>query len=379
MGNKKILILFDGPHLAFSPTTIQLYDELTKQHNVTIIAQDPNNFNGQELNNRNVFYHRYYGVKSRYIYLLFFKFLLLFNENAKLFKQNGFDYKDYFFRYVYIKRFVRKNNFDRILCVDIRNLFFCSLLKLKVDFVSLELCKDEHLWRIINKTIINCVIIQSIDRYNYLFKDNEFTVFYIQNAPNFKEIELKQNRKGLIYTGTANEAFCFYHFLNFLLKNKEETLTVQGAIMELDKKRINEKYQELLTENRLILSLKYLENDDVVNFLTDYEIGLCFYNFEDEGVKRNYFNYATAPSGKLFKYLAAGVPVVCNKIVGFKFVAEFDCGILLAEPNEEAISAAIQMIRDNYEYYVENCIKAAQYFSFDKAIIPYQDFVSFQI
>ena len=62
---KRLVILFDGPHLAFSPTPIQLYDELSKTYEVTILAQDPNNFTGDEISGRNVKYHQYYAVKAR--------------------------------------------------------------------------------------------------------------------------------------------------------------------------------------------------------------------------------------------------------------------------------------------------------------------------
>ena len=98
---KNILIFFEGPHLAYSPTTIQLYDELSKKYNVTVIAQNPDNYNGQRVSNRNIFYYPYYGVKTRHIYLVIFYFLTLLNRNARLFKNKGLGYRDYFFRFLY--------------------------------------------------------------------------------------------------------------------------------------------------------------------------------------------------------------------------------------------------------------------------------------
>jgi len=38
---KRILILFEGAYFAFSPTIIQLYDELEKEYHVTIYTVRP--------------------------------------------------------------------------------------------------------------------------------------------------------------------------------------------------------------------------------------------------------------------------------------------------------------------------------------------------
>src|SRR5260221_5236718 len=123
MMNEKenILILFHGEHIAYSPTVIQLYDLLSEKYNVTITAQYPVNFNDQKLENRNVVYHRLYHVKSRYIYMLLFPLIALFNKEARYFKKNGINYKQYFFRFLFIKRQLRKNKYKRVISVDTMN------------------------------------------------------------------------------------------------------------------------------------------------------------------------------------------------------------------------------------------------------------------
>jgi len=375
VNKEDILILFNGPHLAYSPTTIQLYDELSKKYTVTIIAQNPDNYNGQKLNNRNVLYHRYYHVKSRYFYLLLFKLLVLFNKEAKYFKQNGLDYKDYFFRFAFIKKQLRRKAYRRIIAIDIKNLFYCSLLKLRVDFLSLELCEHEELLPLADTGIIDCVIIQSPERYHYLFKDHRFTTFYVQNSPNYREFKIGNNRKGLVYAGGAYNVLGFYNCLNYIKKYPDEKLTVQGAVLSEDKKRIHTEYASLLAEDRLVINNVYLDNDDVVEYISKFEIGFCFYNFDEPSIQRNYFNYVSAPSGKMFKYLAAGVPVVASNILGFRFVEEFQCGILIDGLAEDDIRKAISVIRGNYAFYVENAIRAARHYSFDKALLPYLDYI----
>jgi glycosyltransferase involved in cell wall biosynthesis len=372
---EKILILFHGEHIAYSPTVIQLYDELSKKYDVAVTAEFPLGFNNQKLQGRNVLYHRYYKVKTRYFYWVLFQVVSLFNKEAIFFRKNKISYKQYFFRFCFIKKVLAKETYKRVISVDTMNALFCSIVKRRTDFLSLELCVDEEYFPLIDTAYINCVLIQSTERYQYLFKERKSRVFYIQNAPNYKEIPVKNNRNGLIYGGSAYDELGFYHCLDYLAKYNDEKMTVQGAIMKKDHDRVVQEYNYLLEENRLFLPKKYLENDEVVKYLSEFEIGFCFYNFEVPVIRDNYFNYASAPSGKMFKYLAAGVPVVASDIIGFKFVNEFECGILLKSLDSEEIRKAIIKIRSNYNFYVENSIKAAKFYSFDKAISPYLDFI----
>jgi glycosyltransferase involved in cell wall biosynthesis len=372
---ERILIIFDGSHLAYSPTTLQLYEEFSKKYDVTVIAQTPEGYNGQEAPIQGIQYLRVYNRKDRYFWLLLFPIALLFSKTARTFKKNKVSYKDYFFRYLPIKKTIRENKFKRIICVDNRYLFFCSLLGVKVDWVSLELCLNEHLIPLVNRAVINCVIIQSEERYHYLFGQEKLPLFYIQNAPPYEERTPKKERKSLIYAGSTIAALGFYYCLDFLVKYPEEKLTVLGAFFEADKERVNREYRELLDSKRLTIISKYLENNEVVEFLSDFEIGFVFYNFEDELLKEHYFNYKSAPSGKMFKYIAGGVPVVCSDISGFAFVKEFNCGVLISDLSPDSIKQAIQTIRSNFDMYVQNSLKAAEHFAFDRAIIPYLKFI----
>ena len=376
MSKEKILILFNGEHLAYSPTVIQLYDELSKQYDVTITAEFPHRFDKQKPSNRKVIYHRLYHVRTRYLYFILFQFEAFLKKEAKYFKDNKISYKQYYFRYKFIKNIIRKHSYKAIISVDISNLLFCSIMKLKTDFLSLELCADEKYLPLIDSNYIRSVIIQTWERYEYLFQDKKLKTFFVQNAPDYIETDINHNRKGTVYSGTACDEFGFYHCLNFLNRYPAEKLTVQGAVMKPDKNRIENEYKNLIKEERLLINKKYLENSEVVPFLSDFEIGFCFYNFDSLVIKNNYFNYATAPSGKMFKYLAAGVPVVGINIIGFNFVKEFHCGILVNDLLPETIKKAIDTIRANYQFYVDNSIKAAKHFSFGKSIQPYLDLLA---
>ena len=369
----KILILFDGRHVAYSPTITQLYDVLSNDYDVTIFAETSKKFVGQKLTGRKVIYYEYLKKKPTFIYKAYYAFIVLKNKEAKLLRDNKIKFPEYYYKFRRLKNLLQADHYKRVIAVDIKNLFYCSLLKQRVDFISLEIGIAENLLPLIDASLIDCVIIQSKERLDYLFKNNPFTVFFIQNAPVFKELSHNPERKGLLYGGTAWNPFGFYHCLDYLRVFKNEKLTVNGAVPEADRKKINKLYKDLLDEGRLVINETYIENDLLVDYFSQFEIGFCFYNFEVKWI--NHFNYKSAPSGKLFKYLAAGVPVVCSDIIGFKFVTEYKCGVLIADLNPEKINEAIKQIRDNYSEYVNNAITAAKHFSFDKAVKPYLDFI----
>lgn len=369
---EKILILFEGTHLAYAPTVIQLYDALSKKYDVLIIAEMEQLFSAQELSGRNVRYYDYKKKKYDFIYKPYYALLSHISKPEKVLKSKGFKMRVYANRFLLIKRLLGANKYKRIIAVDVKNLFFCSLLNKRCDFLSLELAYEEFL-PFAKTDLINCVLIQSMERYNFLFKIKVKNIFLVQNAPIFKEITPQSSKKGLLYGGTASDAFGFYHCLDYLKTHRNEILTVQGAVPYRDKEKIKEQFYDLLTERCLIINDSYLDNDDVVNYFSQFEIGLCFYNFDIDTV--DHFNYRSAPSGKLFKYLAAGVPVICSDIIGFKFIKEFDCGILIEDISPRSISVAVKTLRADYSRYAANTITAAKHFSFDNAIKPYLEFI----
>ncbi len=368
---KKILILFDGGHIAYSPTIAQLYDELENDFEVTVFAQHPGDFSDNTVLPYRLITYKSVNRLGQYFYRCLFRFAMLFSGDAR--KVNHINSKiksqDYFLRFLKIKKYVRQKKFDKIICVDMKNLFFVNtILKSRSYFLPLELCSNENLLSFIDLNLVDCVIIQSQIRYEYLFKDKRLKIFLIQNAPTFDNSLIKEKRNGLIYTGTAWHPFGFDYCLDYLIEYPNEQLTVLGAVKDKLISK-NAAYKQLLLNQRLIVTDKYLPDAAVVEFVSNYEIGFCFYNFNVEWI--NNFNVWTAPSGKMFKYMAAGVPVICNKIIGFDFVDEFGSGIRIDSFDPDTIRSAIEKIRGDYNRYVNGALKAAVHFSFDKAVKPF--------
>jgi glycosyltransferase involved in cell wall biosynthesis len=365
---KKVVILFNGIHLSYSPTIIGLYDLLSEHFDVTILPDSPREFDNKPLAKRTVVYKKRFGRLRYRINCVLFYLHALFDKEIAMLKKHGFR-ADVFYDFKFIRKHLTERPPDFIIAVDFKKLFHAQLLGRKVEFVSLEISPNDAFRGKCDLSNINSVIIQTRERYEHLFKDREFKTFFIQNAPVYTPSSSHYNRQGLVYCGTAWNEFGFYHCLEFLRQFPEYTLNVRGALLPADKARVETDYRELLSSKRLLIDSEYLDDSEVVDYLRRFRIGFCFYNFEVESV--NHFNYYSAPSGKVFKYMAAGVPVIGQDILGLQPVREFDCGVLIQDLNPASIKKAIEQIEDNFEYYSQNCLKAAEHYSLDKAAKPF--------
>lgn len=372
---KKVVILFGDRHLSYSPTVIGLYDLLSSRFDVTIVAKSPKSFDNKPLPNRKVVYikeRETTGIR-KYPSRIRFELLSLFDKEVAFLKERNIHHS-YLHEYYFIKEYLAKENPDFVVAVDFKNLMFTQLVNKRVEFLSLEIYPRHKFSDDRDFQNINSVIIQTKERYEHLFKDREFRTFFIQNAPVYVPPSVNHERNGLIYCGTAWDAFGFYHILEFLRKFPANILTVKGAVLDNDKKRIETEYQDLKSSNRLVVDNDYLDDAEVVDYLRKFRVGFCFYNFDIDWI--NTFNYFSAPAGKMFKYLAAGVPVVGIDTLGLKPVSEFDCGVLVKDLSPESIKSAIDTIEGNFDYYSQNCLKAASHYSFDRAAKPFIDYLS---
>ena len=128
-----------------------------------------------------------------------------------------------------------------------------------------------------------------------------------------------------------------------------------------------------MDEKLLILDETYEQQDQIIAYLADFSIGICFYDFNRISSKN--FNYLSCPSGKLFNYFAAGVPLIGTDILGLKPVNDYSAGVLLKYLTVESILRAIEDVRKNFAKYRKNAFLAAEAYDFRKAVIPYKNFL----
>ena len=247
------------------------------------------------------------------------------------------------------------------------------MAKKKAHLLSLEII-DNDLYR--NSCPINSiksVIIQSEERYRYLFGNQKLTTFFVQNAPNYidEKINLSTRKKNeLIFCGSAMPGFGIFRCLEFLEDFPEYRLTVKGAIPDYVKKTMRENFSELFDQNRLILNEEYLSPSELNSYLSNFRIGFVFYDYFKFDYM-NTFNYKSAPSGKLFQYYNAGLPVVSNNISGLNSIKEFKTGVMIDSMDSTSIKDAIDQIELDYENYAIRSKNLSAYFDFSKNILPF--------
>jgi hypothetical protein len=144
------------------------------------------------------------------------------------------------------------------------------------------------------------------------------------------------------------------------------TLTLKGVFVpESYRNKVMNKYSKHIKKGRLIIDDSYSPQDEIIQYLSIFDIGFCFYDFSMINI--NDFNYISCPSGKLFNYYAAGIPVIGNCFLGLKTVTDFKAGVLLDHVTPETIISAIKQIEKDYDNFSKNGLEAAVHFDFKRA------------
>jgi glycosyltransferase involved in cell wall biosynthesis len=372
MPNKRIYILYPDGHIAYSPTTLNLYDTLVSDFDVTIFSYEPDKkFSQQKPGNRKVRFIASPGWIKR----IFFGSLYFFGTKFLNFPNVGrFNFKRQMNLY-FILRWAKRA--DAIIAVDLTSVWIAQKLCNNVHLVSLEIYENDPLLRRINKTKLKSIITQSPERYKFYFPNEDVKVFFVPNSPVYKTLPLSLHSNGLLFHGTAVPEFGIWQCIRFIEAHQEYSLTIKGSIPALIYAKIEADYSTLLSQGKIKIDREYLEPTELVQFISKFRIGFCFYDTSFQ--KINAFNYLTAPSGKLMVYLAAGLPVICNNLPGLALVSDNNCGVLIDDMSPESINKAIQKIEADYNLISSNCNKIAQSLSFDKKIAPFVAYLKYTL
>lgn len=369
---RKVLIIFTDPQLAYSPSTLNLYDFLKEKFDVSILSFEPDvSYSSQKVIGKRIKYLKRpdpgEGVPLLKRILkeiektvkpeMSLKKTLLTTRAKKIIEE------------------VRKFE-GEVIAVDFFALWCVEQAGKKAHLLSLEILENDLYRNECDSSKIKSVIIQTEERYRYLFKNESHNVFYVQNAPGYLETDLRiknRNPFKLIFCGSAMPVFGIISCIEYIIDFPLYSLTVKGAVPPFIKQVIDESYNWLLSEGRLILNESYLNPVELNQFLTDYYIGFVFYD-TSRYTHINSFNYKTAPSGKLFQLYNAGVPVVASNLPGLQSVHEYNAGVLLKSLGSSEIAKAIRKISDNYESFTVGAKKASSVFDFEK---PIKEFINF--
>ncbi|NQY09000.1 MAG: hypothetical protein HRT71_05715 [Flavobacteriales bacterium] len=351
---KKALIVFSDEWLQYSPTILNAIKCLEPTHKVTVLSCTNHVF-PKETSIPNV--HRIHTGKL-------LSWILRKLKSTKKFK---------FWRMskAIEKLKTQEGSFDLVIGTDSMGYLLAKRAFVNPVFLSLEIKLDEHL--IESKRLgIDHLIIQSEPRKDFLVGElSNVNVHYIQNAPiinsDLKKTAIDDSTtKKLIYLGNIDKGLHLDECIKCLYQLDESyTLTLKGIRIEHYYRYLKLEYADLIKANRLLIDYDYLDQNEIIYFLRSYYIGFAFYDFS--GGRANDFNYLSSPSGKIFNYFAAGIPVIAHDIIGMKPVTDFNCGKLLKPPTPESLAKAICDVEANYKEISSNCEEAAKQLDFKLA------------
>ena len=341
---------------------------------VTVVSFMPGSNGSKKDEQRNIIYLK----TNRFISFFYFKLdFILANVFKRIRPKSEYGHL-YYTKYLpsLLKSLIKKKKLDAdlIIAVDFPALKVAQNIFGAVHFISLEIENNTNpIHQKIDRKKVKSVFIQSKERYDYLFPGINLPVFYVQNAPIFDESAIiSYPRKDFIWSGSINPVLGVYECIDFFDKYPQFKLLIKGGEYRNTLQKIKGKYAHLIAEGRITIDQEYLPAPSFLDFLSHFRIGFALYSWKIVHAK---FNYATAPSGKLFMNLAAGVPVIACNIPGFQLVEEFNAGVLITNYEPETIFNAVQKIESDYESFQKGCYNAARHFSFDKAVKPYIEYL----
>jgi len=352
---KQVLIIFPDEWISYSPSILNLSELLVEdgRFELTLLCFDSGHYT-VNLNALNC--HKIVISVSRYIMGVFSLFML-----------------SDFIKTCLVRRVLRGRQFDDVIGVDFLGVKTAISLFGKGHLYSLEVEKN---WYFQSKKFecVESVVIQSRHRYEYLQAVGKHEVFYIQNSPIYKSSNEKRLEgsgvTNLVCLGNLIPRHGIYECIEVLSAGEGITLTLVGRIPKNIRKTIESRYKNYLEKNLLKIDCGYIDQENIQNYLTQFDVGLCFYDFTSISGDQN-FNYYSSPSGKVFNYFAAAIPVVGSKILGLSCVEEYSAGILLSDVNSNSIRSAVTRISSEYEKYSAQCSIAAKVFDYRRMSAPY--------
>ncbi len=371
---RKITIVSSDEIILYQPTLLNLYELLKQEFDVNLVSFNPEYLGNKKEETKNIEYISPNRTKK----LIFKKTDLIFNAILK--RVNRFIIKNNFRSYLYrryqsrlLEKTIGKYKGNIIIAVDPMPLFIAQKIFGNVHFLSLEIIPQDPYLKKIDFNKIISVIIQNPYRYNYLFNQKQIRTFYIQNSPTSRSKYMNiESRDSFIWAGTILKDFAIFDCIELIKTYPQFSLTMKGGIEKKTRQEIEKKYKSLIDRNCLRIDNEYLKSEEYIKYVSQFKIGFCFYNWS---LIWNNFNYETAPSGKLFVYLAAGVPVIAPNIIAFKFLEDTESGILVDNYNPDTLYNAVIRIESNYEHYSKNAYKTFDLFSFEVNAIPFMNFL----
>ncbi|MFB1490572.1 MULTISPECIES: hypothetical protein [unclassified Thiocapsa] len=353
--SKRILILFPHEWVAYSPTILNLVDLLSLRNSVGVIAFDNEKYGSESLDP---------GVYKLIRLPVWMRAILTVTGTYNAFKA------------LLLLKAMRSVEADVVIGVDSIGFYVAQKRFGSAHLLSLEIARD---WfqRNVLVSAIQSIAIQGYERLDYLFPNGApAEVFYLPNSPILAETispRVGARNGRIIFLGNVIPSHGIFLCIDAIRKLPDISLTIKGAMRPSMRRGLEKHYRELFEERRLFIDETYTPQNEIVRYIEGFEIGFCFYDFRF--IAAGDVNYVTSPSGKMYNYFAAGVPVIGSDISGLKDIRSFGAGILLNDVSVAAIAHAIRELRGNYAAYREGCLRAAASLDFARCSIRYLRFL----
>lgn len=223
--------------------------------------------------------------------------------------------------YVYVRKRENKNIFNK---VEHRISYFQNKLK---EIIYVKGCRS--------------IVIQDELRKNVLkrYWISHPSTWLIPNSYNNDERRCNvPHKNGVIYSGGVR-ARMLGSFMKYADKIKDVEITIAGWDCAKGKFKNN------LGIN--VITQK-LSDEEYTKFISAYDIALVWYSDEDDNIY-----YVGLSSGKFFKHLSIGQPVIVNEAPGLaEEVRKYKLGVVIKDARE--LADAVKEITNNYDFYVKN-------------------------
>lgn len=172
---------------------------------------------------------------------------------------------------------------------------------------------------------------------------------------------LSGSKEGVIYTGGIYRDFLLEQFDN-LKAVKKVPVTFSGVIDWWCKARIRKLKK---TNPNIEFIEQTLSIDEYTSYIQQYAVGLVWYSPLKKDESHYYIGLS---SGKLFKHLSLGQPVIAVSCPGVtEVVKRYKLGVVIKDISE--LDDAYNEIMKNYSYYRKNVLRVYKIkFDFKKAI-----------
>lgn len=156
-------------------------------------------------------------------------------------------------------------------------------------------------------------------------------------------------QKGIIYSGSVGNAALVEALAECSKSLGNLEITISGW---------NYSCKKLMKNPNITIMKQDLPQEEYTRFISAYDIAIVWYADKQDD---NAYNIGLA-SGKFFKHLSLGQPVISNRVPGLaEEIEKYHLGVVIDDLRE--LPKAVQVIYENYDYYTKHIkrIYANQY------------------